>query len=594
MSQFFKFLFASCLGFLLAIGGIILIGTIVFSSIAANADKPKKVEPNSVLHLTFADQVPELTNNAQISPFGSNFEDPGVLGLQDMIDAIERAQEDDDIKGIFIEPSLYMSMGFTTAREIREALVDFRESGKFIYAHAGFFMQPQYYMSSVADQVYGNPTGYFEAKGFAASSPFFEDMLNRLGAKVQVFYAGKFKSATEPFRRRDYSPENKTQLRQILNQRYDAFLTDIAASREMDKAALKAIVDQFLADSPENAVTQNLLDGLKYREEVILEIKGRVGLDEDEDLPLVTLKSYNRSNPKSSDYSIKDRIAVVYAEGSVLDGKGENGTIGDRKYVKDINKLADDDRVKAIVLRVNSPGGSALASENIWNALQGAKAAGKPIVVSMGDYAASGGYYISAPADSILAEPNTLTGSIGVFRVIPSIGGAMKKQLGVDFDSVKTGPFALPLNVSFEMTEAEKRKMQANTEATYQIFLDRVAKGRNMPVEEVHKIAQGRVWTGQAAVEIGLVDKLGDLDDAMVTAARMAGLEEYRTVTYPKIKDPLQQFLEDLMEGNSFEAKMSKVLKAQYPELATYHDVLIDLQQTKGVQARSLVEVPFE
>ncbi|HKK75612.1 MAG TPA: signal peptide peptidase SppA [Saprospiraceae bacterium] len=594
MSQFFKFLFASCLGFLLAIGGIILIGTIVFTSIAANTDKPKKIEPNSVIHLTFEDPVPELTNNVQISPFTSNFEDPSILGLQAMIDAIERAKDDDDIKGIYIEPSLTMSSGFTTAREIREALVDFRESGKFIYAHSGFYMQPQYYMSSVADRIYGNPTGYFEAKGFAASSPFFEDMLNRLGAKVQVFYAGKFKSATEPFRRQDYSPENKLQLRQILNQRYDAFLDDIATSRGMDKSEVKRIVDEYLADSPENAEQQGLLDGVKYREEVIDEIKGRLGLDEEDDLPMVSLKAYNKSNPAKSNYGADHRIAVVYAEGSVLDGKGDNGTIGDRKYVKDINKLAEDDRVKAIVLRVNSPGGSALASENIWNALRGAKAEGKPIVVSMGDYAASGGYYISAPADSILAEPNTLTGSIGVFRVIPAVEGAMKKKLGIDYDSVKTGPFAMPLNLTFEMTEAEKRKMQANTEATYQIFLNRVAEGRNMPVEEVHKIAQGRVWTGRDALEVGLVDKIGDLDDAMATAARMADVDEYRVITYPKIKDPLQQFLEDIMDSGSIEARMSKALKAKYPELATYHDVLMDLHQSKGVQARTLVEVPFE
>lgn len=594
MGQFFKMLFASCLGVILAVGGIVLIGTIVISAIAAKSEKPKDIKPNSVIHLTFEDQVPELTNNLNISPFESNFEDPSILGLQDMVDAIERAKDDEKIKGIFIEPSLAMTTGFNTAQEIREALADFQESGKFIYAHSGFYMQSQYYLSSVADKVYGNPGGYFEVRGFATSSPFYEDMINRLGAKVQIFYAGKFKSATEPFRRKDYSEENKLQLRVILNQRYDAFLDDIAASRELPKTELKGTVDQYLADSPENAVKYGLLDGTKYREEVIAEMKERVGLDEEDKLPLVSLKSYNKSNPKKSNYDSKDRIAVVYAEGTVLDGKGNNGTIGDRKYVDDINKLAKDDRVKAIVLRVNSPGGSALASENIWHALQGAKAEGKPIVVSMGDYAASGGYYISCPGDSILAEANTLTGSIGVFRVIPATEGAMKKHLGIDYDSVKTGPFAVPLNVTFEMTEAEKRKMQSNTEATYQIFLNRVAEGRNMKVEDVHKIAQGRVWTGEDAINVGLVDKLGDLDDAMVTAAKMAGLEEYRTVVYPKIKDPLQQFFEEIMQSQTLEGKVSKTLQAKYPELAPHYETLMSLYQAKGVQARSLVEIPFE
>jgi len=594
MSQFFKFLFASCLGFLLAISAVILISTAVFSAMASQADKPQKMKPNSILHLTFEQPVPELTNNAPISPFATNFDDPGMLGLQDVIDAIERAGEDDDIKGIFIEPSLTLSLGFTSAREIREALVDFRNSGKFIYAHAGYYMQPQYYLASVADQVYGNPTGYFEASGFAVSSPFFADMLNRLGAKIQVFYAGKFKSATEPFRREDFSPENKLQLRRIINQRYDAFLEDIAASRGMTKAEVKHIVDQFLADSPENAEKQGLIDGVLYREDVIEEMKQQVGLGAEENLSLVKLKTYNKSNPGRANYSANDRIALVYAEGTVIDGKGDNGSIGDKKYVKDIRKLAKDDRVKAIVLRVNSPGGSALASENIWNALQMVRSEGKPIVVSMGDYAASGGYYISAPADSILAEPNTLTGSIGVFRVVPAIEGGLKNQLGIDFDSVKTGPYALPLNLTFEMTAAEKRKMQASVDATYQTFLQRVAEGRDMSVAEVHEIAQGRVWTGQDALEVGLVDKLGDLDDALATAARMADLQEYRTVTYPKIKDPLQQFLEELLESPSLEAPLVKVLQTRYPELAPYRSALLDLYDSKGVQARTLLEVPFE
>jgi protease-4 len=594
MGQFFKFLFASCLGFLLAIGGIILIGTIVFTAIAASSDKPKDIKPNSVIHLTFEEQVPDLTNNVNISPFESDFENPSILGLQEIIDAVERAKEDENIKGIFIEPSLTMASGFTTAREIREALVDFQESGKFIYAHSGFYMQPQYYMSSVADKAYGNPAGYFEVRGFAATSPFYGDMIDRLGAKMQIFYAGKFKGATEPYRRQDFSEENKLQLRGIMNQRYDAFLNDIAASRDMDQAELKNTVNQFLSDSPENAVKYNMLDGVKYREDVIAEMKEMVGLDEDDKLNLVKLKTYNKSNPQKYNYDSKDRIALVYAEGVVLDGKGSNGTIGDRKYIKDINKLAKDDRVKAIVLRVNSPGGSALASENIWNALQGAKAEGKPIIVSMGDYAASGGYYIACPGDSILAEPNTITGSIGVFRTIPATEGALKKHLGIDYDSVKTGPFAVPLNVTFELTEAEKQKMQANTEAAYQTFLNRVAEGRGMKVEEVHKVAQGRVWTGEDALEIGLVDKLGDLDDAMATAAGMAGLDDYRTVVYPKIKDPIQQLIEDIMQQQTLERKISKAFQAKYPELAPHYETMMDLYQAKGVQARTLIELPFE
>lgn len=594
MGQFFKFLFASCLGVILAIGAILGIGALVFTSIAAKSEQPKSVKPNTVLHLTLKDPIPELTNNVNVSPFETGFEDSNILGLQDMIDALERAKEDDNIKGVFIEPSLMFSAGFTSAKELRDALADFKSDGKFIYAHAGFFTQGLYYISSVADKVYANPMGYFDVRGFAASSAFYQDMFNRLGMKVEVFYAGKYKSATEPLRRKDYSPESKEQTRALLNEIYDIFLTDIADSRDLDKSDLKQTVDQFLADSPENALAVKLVDGIDYKENVLNEIKERVGLEESDKLPMISLKDYNKSNPASSNYKAKDRIAIIYAEGTILDGKATNGTVGDAKYVKDINRLADDDRVKAIVLRVNSPGGSALASENIWNALINAKTEGKPIIVSMGDYAASGGYYIAAPADEIFAEKSTITGSIGVFRTIPILGPGLKKTLGIDHDSIKTGPFAMPLNITFEMTEAEKRKMQQNTEQSYAFFLKRVAEGRGMTVDEVHKVAQGRVWTGADALEVGLVDKIGGLDQALEAAAEKADLDDYRTVVYPKVKDPLQQLLEDLMADGGFAAMNTKKLIAkEFPDLAPHYETLKQIQESKGPQARMSVYIPF-
>ena len=594
MGQFFKFLLASCLGVFLAIGAITGIGALILTSIAASAEKPVEVKPNSVLHLTFAEPIPEHTNNVNSSPFDSGFEDVTVLGLHDMVDAIERATEDDNIKGIFLEPSLMFSAGFTTARSIREAIEDFKDSGKFVMSHSGFYTQGQYYLCSAANEIYSNPMGYFEVRGFVAQRAFYKDMLDRLGVKMQIFYAGKFKSATEPYRRDDMSPESKQQLREMLADYYGVFLDDVSQSRDMDRADLKRIVDEFLADTPENALENKLIDGIDYRENVIARMKERAGLDEDDKLPLVKLKDYNRSNPEKKNYKAKDRVAVVYAEGTIIDGKGQNGSTGDRKYVKDIRKLAKDDRVKAIVLRVNSPGGSALASENIWNAINLAKDNDKKVVVSMGDYAASGGYYIACNADSIFAQVNTLTGSIGIFRTIPVVGGATKKHLGISYDSVLTSPLAMPLNVTYEMSEAEKRKMQASTEQGYQEFLKRVAEGRDMTIDEVHKIAQGRVWTGQKAVKNGLVDRIGDLEDALASAANLAELDEYRIVEYPKVKDPLQQLIEDLMNPGSSVLKSEKILQKEFPSVAPYYKLLKEVEQAKGPQARMMVKVPFE
>ena len=593
MGDFIKMLLASCLGIVIGLVSIFFIGGLVFSTFASSMEKPTDLKPNSVIKLTLTDPIPELTNNVQTSPLEAGLDDADVLGLHDIVDAIERAKDDDRIKGIYLEPSLTFAAGFTTARSIRNALEDFKDSGKFVYAHSKFYTQGQYYLSSVADEIYANPMGYFEVNGFSAVRPFYKDMLDRIGVKMQIFYAGKFKSATEPFRRKEMSPESKEQLRASINDLYSVFLDDVSSSRKMDKAQLKKVVDQFLADSPENAKANGLIDDLVYREEVYEKMKEKMGLSEDDKLEMVSLKSFNASNKADRNYKIKERIAVVYAEGTIIDGKGNNGSVGDYLYVKDINRLAEDDRVDAMVLRVNSPGGSALSSENIWKALVNFKETGKPLVISMGDYAASGGYYIACLGDKIYAEPNTLTGSIGVFRVIPSLQKTFDK-MGISYDSVKTGPFAAGLNFSFDMSPAEQRKMQANTEEAYQVFLQRVADGRSMKVDEVHKIAQGRVWTGMQALNNGLVDELGGLEDAIAEAAKLADLDEFRLVSYPKVKDPLQQLIEDLLNQGSQEARIEQSIKATFPQFAPHYQLLRDLNTSKGLQARSTVIIPFE
>jgi len=589
MGQFFKFLFASCLGVLLAIGVLIGIGGLIFASFANQASKPKDISANSVLRLTFEDPIPELTNNIEPDPFTTNFQDSDVLGLHDITATIRQAAEDDNIKGILLEPGLTYNSGFSTTRALRDALEDFADSGKFVISHSKFYLLKTYYLASAGTEVHVNPAGIMEVRGFSAEVPFYKDMLDRLEVDPQVFYSGKFKSATEPFRRNDMSPENREQVREYLTDYYDIFLDDVSRTRTIDRAELKRTINQYLAGNPEEALRYKLVDGVSYRTEVEDRMRELIGLDEDESVKTFSLKDYYRSNPPDRNYRARDKVAVIYAEGTIVDGEGANGSVGDQRYIKTIQKVAKDDRVQAIVLRVNSPGGSALASENIWHALTEARESGKPLVVSMGDYAASGGYYISAPADSIFAQPNTLTGSIGVFRIMPNLSQTFGEELGIDWDSVKVSDRAIGYSLFFDLTQAEQEYVQRETDAAYELFLSRVAEGRGMTRDDVHEVAQGRVWTGQRALDKGLVDKPGDLQRAITSAVKMAELEDYRIVNYPQVKDPFTQLLEEFM-GADANVKAKWLMKSQFPRLYPHYKTATELRDMHGVQAR----MPFE
>lgn len=588
-------LFASCLGVILAMVAITFISIAIVGSIASSVDKSESVESNSILRLTFDREIPEYTNNVESQSFSSLRSNSKTLGLHDVADAIKRAKDDDKIKGILIEPENLTLGGFASARTLRQALVEFKKSGKFIYASSKYYTQGSYYMSSVADQVYLNPLGIMEVKGFSVQTSFYKNMLDRLGVNMQIFYAGKFKGATEPFRLTKFSPENKLQYHEFLKDFYSIWLSDVSASRKINPIDLKNTIDNYLADSPENAKKFGLVDQVAYRQDLMEALRKKMGLEKSESVHFANIYQYASSNPAKLDLSAKDKIAVLYAEGAVVDGKGNNGSIGDLRYVKAIEDIAADDHIKAIVLRINSGGGSALSSETMWYALTKAKASGKKLIVSMGDYAASGGYYIACMADSIFAEPNTVTGSIGVFSVIPSIEKAMGDKLGVTFDSIKTGPFATGLTPFFNLSPAEGQKMQTSTERMYELFLKRVADGRHMQRDAVHEIAQGRVWSGQDAIGIGLVDKLGGLDKAIAAAAKMAGLKKYRTTNYPRLKEPLQQFISEFLEDeNGQETRMLQVVKKEFPQWAPAYRLFSDLKRSNGMQARIMVTVPFE
>ena len=589
MGQFFKFLFASCLGVLLALAVIFGIGSLVVAYFAAQANKAKKVKPNTVLHLTFKDPIPELTNNAAVDPFSTDFENSTILGLHDMAATIEHAAEDDNIKGIFMEPGLTYTAGFSSTRTLRDALQTFADSGKFIVTHSKFYFLPTYYLATASTEVHVNPAGIMDVRGFSAQVPFYKDLLDRIDAEAQVFYAGKFKSATEPFRRTSMSEEYKLQVREYLTDYYDVFLDDVSASRNLDRAELRRIIDQHLAGNPEEALQYRLIDGVSYQADVEERMRELIGLDDDENVEKMSMKDYYLSNPPERNFRARDKIAVVYAEGNIVDGEGGTGTTADKPYIKAIEKVTNDDNVQAIVLRVNSPGGSALASENIWYALSRAKEAGKPLVVSMGDYAASGGYYISCLGDSIFAQPNTLTGSIGVFRLAPNLSETFGEELGIDYDSVRISEKSFGYSPFFDLSESEREYIQRETDLAYELFLKRVADGRGMSRDAVNTVAQGRVWTGKRAIDKGLVDQLGDLDRAIAAAAKMAELDDYRLVDYPEVKDPFAQLLEDLF-GMEADTRVRLLMKYQYPELGKHYEFFQELQQVEGVQAR----LPFE
>ena len=586
MGQFIKSIFSSCLGVLLALFVITTISMMVFGRMASMANQPVAVKPNSVLNVKFGDMIPDKTNNVQVSTL--DFKNSKVLGLQEIISTIRSAKEDDNIKGIYLE-SDFVPLGFSSVTALREALIDFRSEGKFVLSYSKYYTQGAYYLATASDQIYVNPIGLVDFKGFSAQIPFYKDMLDKLGVKMEVFYAGKFKSATEPFRRNNMSDESKLQVRSYLEARYRNLLEAVSEERGIEVGTLRGLADSYTGADVNQALASGMVDVVGYENDAYDAIRKKVGLDENEKINFISLKSYNNSNPSKVNLREKNKIAVIFAEGTVIDGEGEYGTIGDRRYVDIINRVRKDKKVKAVVLRVNSGGGSAMSSENIWNALMRLKEEKEiPVVVSMGDVAASGGYYIACPADQIYAEPNTLTGSIGVFSMFPNMTELFNEKMGIRFDTVNTGKLATGITPYFPLSPVERKIMQNRTDSLYAVFLRRVGKGRDMTVEEVNEIAQGRVWSGPKAKEIGLVDEIGDLSDAIAKAGELANLSGYRLTEYPKVKDPVQRLIEELTD-ESFDITANKMLRKELGEWYPMYEHLKEIRNSRGAQMR----VPF-
>ena len=601
MSGFFKILFGSCLGTLLALAVLIFAGTSIIGGLAAKLEDKPDVKANSILRLDLDEVVPELTDNLPLeSPLSGEFPDfdKRILGVHDIVRAIEDARDNDNIKGIYIGTGSTF-LPFTKMRTIRRALEDFSESGKFTVAYAPFYGQSAYYLASACDEVYLGPLGIVDFRGLGTEIPFLKNMLDKVGVKFDIFWAGDYKSATEPLRRTDISEANREQTKEFLNGLYDVMLNDLSESRDVSVDRLRAAANNITGWREQEAVEAGLIDGILRRTEVDELLHDKLGLDQEDKLPAIGVSDYFKARLRVLDGGGDTEIAVLIAEGGIVDGAGERGGIGDKKYVNEIEKLAEDDDVKAVVLRVNSGGGSASSSENIWYAIEELKARGKPVVVSMGDYAASGGYYIAAGADRIFAEPTTITGSIGVFMAFPIVDELMNDHIGINFDTVNTATHANGFSPFRPLGEEERALLTGRTESIYNTFLGRVADGRKLSIDRVREIAGGRVYTGRRALEIGLVDELADLDAAVAHAAELAELtdsDDYTVGQYPRIKPPLESLIEDLTGADKDEkvGYGAAALRRQLgPEAYEYVTLIRDLTQTRGAQARLPLVVKF-
>jgi len=546
-----------------------------------SSSKPK-IEEKSVVVINLGQHFKE---QVQENPFKaiSGDEEKSVPGLFDVIRLINKAKTDEKVAGIYIQCNA-SSNGFAASDDIRNALVDFKTSKKFVYAFGDVITQKAYHVANVADKVYVSPQGYVEWNGFAATLFFLNGTLDKLDIKPQIFYAGKFKSATEPFRTTEMTPENELQTSAWLGDLYNHFLVKASESRKIDTAELRRLANEGKVQNANDAVAAKLVDGLKYDDEVKDEIKSKLSLDKYQKINFVSINTYAAAGGYKK--LTGDKIAVIYAEGDIIDGTAENqpDMIAAEDYRKLIRKVRLDKTVKAIVFRINSGGGSSLASETIWRELSLAKQ-DKPVVISFGDVAASGGYYIACAADSIFANPTTITGSIGVFGIIPDMEGFFKNKLGVTFDGVKTGPYADAGTMTRPMNDNEKRILQAEIENIYAVFKKRVADARKKDTAYVDSIAQGRVWTGQRAIEIGLVDKFGSLQDAINCAARMAKLKDVYLREYP---EPFDIF--DQLFGKSTPMSNNKI-KEQLGE--ENYKVFMEMRKIQQISGKAQARLPF-
>jgi protease-4 len=578
--NFLKTFFASCLGAIVAFIVIILIGILFL--VGATAEEEVVIGKNSVLHLRLDAPIVENRGDDQISgfPFGPPVP---MIGLIQLKEAIDHAKTDDNIEGIFLDVSMPQA-GFATIEEIRTALTDFKSSGKWIVAYSEMYSEKAFYLASVADKVLLFKEGDFEFNGLSIEGEFYKKLLDKLEIKPQVFRVGEFKSAVEPFLLEKMSPENRLQITALVNSIYDDVLTKLADARKIDKTKLKEISDKMLVKNGLEAKEQGLIDGLVYYDEVLDEFRSRIG--DSTSTSKVKLVRYSRYRKSFNNYvSSKNEVAVIVADGEIMPGKADDGLVGSDTFAEAIRKAREDDDVKAIVIRVNSPGGSFTASDVMWREIDLARKT-KPVIASMSDVAASGGYYLAMACDTIVAQPNTITGSIGIFGVMFDLSDFLENKIGITFDEVKTGEYGERFTVTRPLTEAEKRIWQSELERHYETFTSKAAEGRDVTQDAIKAVGGGRVWTGTQAKEHHLVDILGSFDDAVKIAATKAGVDDdYKVGYYPKKKP----FIEEFMEALSGDIQ-TRSMKAELGEYYIWLKKWEELKTKQGAQAR----LPFD
>lgn len=557
---------------------IIIAGTA--SIVGMSAEEAPDIQSNSVLRINLSGSISERVPE---DPFAELFPESSdqSIALLKSIAAIESAKSDDRIEGIYLDHG-NISGGYASLTELRDALQDFKTSGKFIYSYAEYMSEANYYIASVSDEIYLNPAGAMEFNGLSANVSFFKGLLDKLEIEAQIFRVGTYKSAVEPFMRKNMSDANKEQMTALVTDLYDSYLKKVGESRTIEYTKLKEISDQMLAREPEDALSLNLITAVGYSSDFRDKLKETMALDVDSKINSVNLNDYI----KSVDFGYSsNKIAVIVAEGEIVSGEGSTENVGSKKFVKAIRDARENKRIKAVVIRINSPGGSALASDVMWNEIVLTKKV-KPVIASMSAVAASGGYYMAMPCDTIVAQPMTVTGSIGIFGMVPNMGKFLENKLGITNDAVTTGQFSDLYRVSSGLNDQEKHIIQSMVENGYETFTSKAAEGRNMSIEDLKAVASGRVWTGNQAKENGLIDVLGSYQDAVNIAANAADVQDdYMVTYYPSLKTKWEE-----MFGSFASEAEARFMKNQYGEMAKYMDLIKDLKNQEGIQAR----MPFE
>jgi protease-4 len=586
MREFFKYVFATVLGVVISFFLIILVSVLIIVGFVSSieTDKTVPVSKNSVLFMNLDQGIVERSPDDTFANFplvGGNGEKS--IGFNDLIKALQSAKTDDDIKCIYINVSS-PNAGYATMTEVRNALLDFRKSGKKIVVYSEVYTQGAYYLASAADKVYLNPEGALEFKGLSSQVMFFKGALDKLGIEAQIIRVGNYKSAVEPFFTDKMSDKNREQVTAYLGGLYQTFLQGVSGTRKVSVAELHAIADDYKIQKPQDAVDRKLIDGLRYKDQVLEELKALSGKKSKDNLSSISINDYAKNVVNDKSESSKNKIAIIYANGDIMGGEGSDTQIGSERISRTIRKARLDSTIKGIVLRVNSPGGSALASDVIWREIILTKKV-KPVIASFGDVAASGGYYIGCAADSIFVQPNTITGSIGVFGVIPNLQKLYNEKLGITFDGVKTGKYADIMSTDRPLTAGERLIIQTDVNRVYDGFITRVADGRKKSKTYIDSIAGGRVWVGTDAVKIGLADRTGSFNDAIVAAAKKGKVKDYKVVEYPEILDPLQSFI----DNSSDKIRMYYAKQELGAHFYLYEQIKLTITKS-GVQMR----MPFE